>query len=694
MLSVPLWLFVLTIFSSAFLLFLVQPMIAKIILPWYGGAAAVWSTCLLFFQVTLFLGYAYAHWLIRRWSSAFQTRIHVVALAGSLLLLPILPKESWKPSAAADPALGVLLLLAVSVGLPYFLLSATSPLLQAWYAKTRGEAAYRLFALSNAGSLLALLAYPLWVEPAFPVRLQALGWSVAYAVVAISCAAVALGGRDQPDDIPEASVSPERKIKFLWVALPACSSALLLSVTFHLSQNIAAFPMLWILPLALYLLSFVACFAASSLYHRGVFLRLFAVSLGMMSFALPPDVMNLSLAILIPLFLTGLLVCCMVCHGELARLKPDPAHLTSYYLMISLGGALGACLVALAAPRLLSGFYELHISLGACAIIVLLALRRDLEGAPRVWRSKAAWVLAMAFTVALLASLFSTALRDGANALTVRNFYGVLRVLDYQPMKVVMLSKGDPVPQEPEPLLRKLLHGTIEHGAQYIGSSRSRQPISYYGRDTGVGLAVRALAQKGPLHVGVIGLGIGTMAGHGRSGDVYTFYEINPLVRHLAETEFTYLKESAARIEIVMGDGRLSLERQPPQAFDLLAVDAFSGDAIPVHLLTREAFELYFRHLQPGGVLAVHISNNYLNLQPVVESVAAELKKTGVVVINERDGRNAVAKAQWILLSGRPDFYRESEMVRTAVPLAQRRLLRPWTDDYSNLVDRLKWTMY
>ncbi len=686
-------LYSITIFGSAFLLFLVQPMIARIILPWYGGAAAVWSTCLLFFQVMLALGYLYAHWLIRRWSAAFQSRIHVAALAGSLLLLPILPKEGWKPTGAEDPALSVLLLLAVSVGLPYFLLSATSPLLQAGYAQTKGEEAYRRYALSNAGSLLALLAYPLGVEPELSVRMQALGWSAAYAMVAVSCAAVALGARGQTDPESEPAEPPSRKIKFLWLALPACSSALLLAVTYHLSQNIAAFPMLWILPLALYLLSFVACFAAAGFYHRGIFLRLLAVCLGLMAFALPPDVMNLSLVVLIPLFLTGLLVCCIVCHGELARLKPHPSHLTSYYLMISLGGALGACLVAFAAPRLLSGFYELHISMGACAIFVLVALRNDLESAPRVWRSRPAWVLILAFTVALLASLFSTALREGANALTVRNFYGVLRVVDYQPLKVVMLGKGDPVPREPEPLLRRLMHGTIEHGAQYIGSGRSRQPISYYGRDTGVGLAVRAIAPKGPLHVGVIGLGIGTMAGHGRPGDVYTFYEINPLVRQLAETEFTYLKESAAKIEIVMGDGRLSLERQPPQGFDLLAVDAFSGDAIPVHLLTREAFELYFRHLKPGGVLAVHISNNYLNLQPVVETAAAELKKTGVVVINERDGRNAVSKAQWILLSDRPDFYRESELVRSAVPLPARRLPRPWTDDYSNLVELLKWTM-
>lgn len=686
-------LFTFTIFSSAFLLFLVQPMIAKIILPWYGGVAAVWSTCLLFFQVTLALGYLYAHWLIRRWSSMFQARIHLAALAGSMLLLPILPKENWKPSGAEDPAVSVLLLLAVSVGLPYFLLSATSPLLQAWYAQTRGVQAYRLYAVSNAGSFLALLAYPLWVEPALSVRVQAMGWSVAYAVVALSCAAVALRERGQPDEASAPAVSPGWKTKTLWIALPACSSALLLAVTFHLSQNIAAFPMLWILPLALYLLSFVACFATSGFYHRGLFLRLLALTLGLMAFSLPPDVINLSLVVLIPLFLTGLLVCCIVCHGELARLQPDTAHLTSYYLMISFGGALGACLVAFVAPRLLPGFYELHISLGACAVVVLLALRHDLDAVARVWRSRAAWVLILAFTTALLASLFSTALREGANALTVRNFYGVLRVLDYQPLKVVMLDKGDPVPTEPEPLLRKLMHGTIEHGAQYMGTSRSRQPTSYYSRDSGVGLALRAAASRGSLHVGVVGLGAGTLAAYGRPADMYTFYEINPLVRKLAETEFTFLKECQARVKIVMGDARLAMERQPPQSFDLLAVDAFSGDAIPVHLLTREAFELYFRHLKPGGVLAVHISNNYLNLQPVVESAAAELKKTAVVVINARDGRNAIAKAQWILLSDRPDFYRDSELVRSAVRLSPRRMLRPWTDDYSNLVDLLKWTM-
>ena len=341
-------LYSLTILLSAFLSFQVQPLIAKLILPWFGGAAAVWTTCLLFFQVALLLGYLYAHGLIRHFSARQQTRIHVALLAASLLALPILPNAAWKSAAAGEPVLRVLILLTMTVGAPYVMLASTSPLLQAWYARERREAdPYRLYALSNAGSLLALLSYPVLVEPFFSTHGQAIDWSVAYALACLASAGVALLRRplariDAPQGAP---AKTPWAVRWLWLALPACGTALLLAVTNHLSQNVAAIPLLWVVPLSLYLLSFVLCFEGRGWYRRNFFLRLLAVALGGMAYALQSALANLSLIVLIPLFCLGLFVACMVCHGELARLKPHPSQLTSFYLMVSLGGALGGVFV-------------------------------------------------------------------------------------------------------------------------------------------------------------------------------------------------------------------------------------------------------------------------------------------------------------------------------------------------------------
>src|SRR5207302_926082 len=371
-----------TIFASAFLLFQVEPIIAKIILPWMGGAAAVWSVCLLFFQAVLLLGYLYAHWLSRKFQPQVQHRIHIALLAVSLLTLPISPRESWKPTGAEDPALRILLLLTMTMGLPYFLLSSTSPLLQAWYARTRpGVSPYRFYALSNSGSLLGLLSYPLLVEPTISRVHQAVGWSIAYSGVAVLCALIALRARGESvSDFSQEQISrPEWKMRLLWAALAACGSALLLAVTNHISQNIAAVPFLWILPLSLYLLSFIVCFEGYRWYHRGFFLRLLVISLAAMAYARIPGSSNIPFMVLIPLYCAGLFVCCMVCHGELARLKPHPSHLTTFYLMCSLGGAIGALFVALIAPHVFSGYYELPVAMAGCAVLVLVVLYDDSE---------------------------------------------------------------------------------------------------------------------------------------------------------------------------------------------------------------------------------------------------------------------------------------------------------------------------
>ncbi len=675
-------------------MFQVQPLIGKMILPWFGGAAAVWAVCLLFFQVVLLLGYLYAHLLIRGFRPRAQGWIHAAFLAASLLVLPILPKESRMPANVQDPALRILVLLALTVGLPYFLLSSTSPLLQAWYAQSRsGATPYRFYALSNAGSMLALLSYPVLVEPRLSSTHQAVGWSLGYALVAVLCAAIGFSSRRENVKVAvgKAVPRPDWRTQALWVALPACSSALLLAITNHISQNIASVPLLWVIPLSLYLLSFILCFDSRRWYPRNFFLRALGLALASMAYALSPSFAGLPFKLQIVLFCVGLFVCCMFCHGELVRLKPDPAHLTLFYLMISLGSALGAVFVALLAPHVFTWYYELEIALGACAVLVLLVHHRDPESPFYNARWQPAWLIVVGLVAVLIASLFVTAREQAATAtLTVRNFFGVLRVVDMKAPNVVFVAGQAAQPLDEDPRYRKLMNGTIDHGLQFLAPDRRRLPTTYYGPESGVGVALRAAREGGALRVGLIGLGAGTLAAYGRPGDRYTFYEINPLVVQVAQHEFSFLQDSGATINIVLGDARLSLEREPPQGFDVLVVDAFSGDSIPVHLLTEQAFTLYFCHLRAEGVLAVHISNQFLNLEPVVQAAAAALNKEAVLInFGTGDNRSGTYPATWILVGRHEGFVAQPQIEKAGkiLPSAGGQL---WTDDYSSIFRVLK----
>lgn len=708
----PLLLYALTIFLSAFLLFQVQPIIAKIILPWFGGSAAVWTTCLLFFQMVLLLGYLYAHGSIRYLPPAWQQRVHIGLLAVSVLLLRMIPSPALRPHGGDEPTAHILLLLFLTIGLPYFLLSTTSPLLQAWYsAHVRADAEaganaktfpYRLYALSNTGSLLALCSYPVMVEPRLTLRQQAFIWSAGYVCFVVLCVIVALrmkqssplaaldregeekgeGRREEAEEQEEEAQENRPSSSFLlpplllyplWILLAACSSTLLLAVSNHLSQNVAAIPFLWVLPLSLYLLSFILCFGGREWQWRKAFLSLPLALIAAMAYALSDDYQNLPINVLIPLFAVGLFVCCMLCHGELARLKPDPRHLTAFYLMISIGGALGGVFVGLLAPRWFPAEWELPIGLGLCALIALFALYYEPEQKP--WEPS--WVLLCLLTLGLLWYLRGNVLQWQKDYdFTTRNFYGVLRVNDAD--------------KDTDEAKRVLIYGTIQHGAQYLKPDKRDMPISYYGPDTGLALAIRTRGTSHPERVGVIGLGTGTIAAFGRAGDVYRYYEINPLVRHLAETKFTFLKDCKAQIDVVMGDARLSLEAGPPQNFDVLAVDAFSSDAIPVHLLTKEAFELYFRNLKPDGILAVHVSNRYLDLTPVVASIAQSLGKESKVITTSEDSDHALAATEWVLVCGAHSFFKSSLIKNAGENITVPKKMRTWTDDYSNLFETLK----
>ncbi|MBW3623197.1 MAG: fused MFS/spermidine synthase [Armatimonadetes bacterium] len=675
------WMWATTIFLSAFLLFQVQPILAKAILPWFGGSAAVWTTCILFFQSFLLLGYLYAHGSFRYLRPKTQSVLHLSLLGLSLAFLPVLPRDTLKPTGSEDPTLRILLLLAVTVGLPYFLLSTTGPLLQAWYAARRTAASpkesfpYRLYALSNAGSMLALLTYPILAEPLLTTRQQSLFWSVGYGFFTLLCGLLAFRSRHDlreggaPGDRfaePLKDDRPSWKLHLVWVAYAACSSALLLAVTNHLSHNVASIPFLWILPLSLYLLSFIVCFSGAGWRWSRLTLLLPPAALGGMAFLLSEEFTYAPPRDILLPFTLGFFVLCILCHGEIARLKPPPRHLTSFYLMISLGGALGGLFVAVLAPLLFVGYIELPLALAGCALLAWLTLYRYPK---KSWRAPAEFVKAGAVLV-LLAYLFtvSQGTTDGYRW-SARNFYGMMRVKD----------EGN---LADESAVRKFYSGSILHGRQYLHPKHRREPLTYYTAETGIGRLFRAWEGRGPKRVGVIGLGAGSLASYGRPGDVFRMYEINPLVIRMAWEQFTFLRDTPAKVEVVPGDARLALEREPNQRFDVLVMDAFFSDAVPVHLLTREAFEQYFRHLKKDGVLAVNISNKYLDLRPVIERAADAMGKEARLVTE--------AGPSWALLTERGELFRHPAFAGVTETLEWREGFRIWTDDYSNLFQILK----
>jgi hypothetical protein len=674
-------LFGITILCSACLLFLVQPLSSKLILPWFGGSAAVWITCMLFFQTGLLLGYLYAHALTRRFTPKRQAMLHSALLLLSLAVLPILPNPAWQPKPGEDPIWRVFGVLATSVGLPYILLSSTSPLVQSWYANRHaGALPYRYFALSNAGSLAALLAYPVLVEPYLTGHQQAWMWSAGFVLFAAICIGTAvIAARGIPAKADAAAPPPIAKAALsyllLWLALAACASTLLLTVTNLLTQNIAPMPLLWVLPLGLYLLTFILCFESSRWYQRMVFLPLlFPAIWCLVSFTGTVDTDKLIWVV--PLLLVSMFVCCMACHGELARLKPPADQLTTFYLSLSAGGALGGLFVALLAPRVFPDLLEHPIACILCPALLLAVFWRERRNWSHVNLGMFVWLTAAVATLLLTVHEASDTARDIRNARTlVRNFYGTLRVEDFKDQKL---------------RIRELSHGTIIHGIQILDPNLRHVATTYYGRDSGIGLTWRALEKQAPLRMGVIGLGAGTLAAYGRAGDMLRFYDINPLVVDIAKTDFTFLSDCAAHIDIALGDARLSLATEPTQRFDVLVIDAFSGDSIPVHLLTREAFQIYWRHVKPEGVIAVHVSNHYLDLPPVVALAALASGKQARLVDSD-DGPNEVYSSTYVLISNRPGFFENPIFKGKLGSIAVPPDMRAWTDDFSNLWRILKF---
>ncbi|MFZ0646348.1 MAG: hypothetical protein WBY66_06715 [Candidatus Acidiferrales bacterium] len=747
----------LTIFCGAFLLFQVQLILGKYILPWFGGTPAVWTTCMLFFQLLLLGGYLYAHLLSTKLSARTQTVVHIAVLALSALLLalgalawksPLLPGPSWRPNSSDFPIAQILRLLLVAVGLPFLCLSASGPLMQSWFGRTHpGKSPYRLYALSNIGSLLGLLTYPFLVEPGFRLHTQAWLWSVGYIVFFagfIACAkdmngpGVVASAVAEPE-LKSASL-PSRGVQLLWFLLPAMASLMLLATTNLMCQEVAVVPFLWVLPLGLYLLSFIICFDNPKWYRREIFQVLLGASFPMALIVLL-SLDNAPIVRQVWMLSLVLFACCMVCHGELVRLKPHPRFLTRFYLLISAGGAAGGIFVALIAPQIFTGFWEFHCGLVGCALLAIVALARDHESwwycnktyvssaillglllmpefisrhaglamipvtmyrwhyypvltvlavwaglitlrygkrQPKYQRFNTAQLASLVVVAALSASLYAQVQFDKYLAIRRdRNFYAA----------VMLRRKGAGLKSI------ELRHGQTSHGYQLY--DQPKEPTAYYTRYSGVGLLLDGLAacqQPCPHRFGIVGMGVGTLAVYARPGDEMWFYEINPQVIAYSlapRPYFTFIKDSPAKIVVVPGDARLSLEREfkesGSQNFDVLVVDAFSSDAIPVHLLTQEALEIYLEHLRgPDSILVFHISNKMLDLSPVVAALAAH-NHLAVARLHNRHSADLGERSDWILLAKNPSAlaYDSFRAHVDSMPPANPKLV--WTDDYSDL---------
>lgn len=698
------FLFAAAVFLSAFLLFQIQPLISKAILPWFGGTPSVWTTCMLFFQVLLCGGYLYSHLVTAKLPPRWQSWLHVALLLITLAFLNILPSAEWKPDGPESPTIRILLLLISTVGLPYFVLSTTGPLLLRWFSVVEPSSSpYRLYALSNAGSLLALLSYPFVFEPLMRVSMQAQSWSGGYLVFAILCTMCAIYSQRRAADTAPAGISPNTRasqeanhhgrkttgqksgstgLAFgKWFTLAMVASTMLLAETNEVCQDVAVIPFLWVVPLSLYLLSFILCFESDRWYRRewyslGTAILVLAVcwlqSFGARTF----------LPVQLAIYFGALFSICMLCHGELARLRPQSKSLTIFYLTLSAGGAAGGLFVGILAPLIFPAFWEHYLGLlASCVIAVIVYFDHrgwwsDDERPSRLWVG-----LAIVLFVGI-GTVFAAAVTSYTSSVAmVRNFYGVLEV------------QNDPI--EDAMILR---HGRIMHGLQLNGVPSL--PTMYYGFRTGVGRALAELRERKPqLKIGLVGLGVGTLAAYGQEGDAFRFYEINENVTRLAKEHFTFLKNCPSAIHIVHGDARLMLENESPQNFDLLVLDAFSGDAIPTHLLTAESMQTYLRHLRSDGLIAIHISNIHFNLRRVTDALAAAAGLTAVtletVAVLDRSTRTQSLTepgSRWVLMAQDPELLNSARFLEIAsreTLLMERRVL--WTDDFSNLIEVLDW---
>ena len=724
--AAQLWLFTATTFVGATLLFLVQPLFAKMVLPLLGGSPSVWNTALVFFQAALLAGYGYAHWLMRRFGQRSQLSVHVCVLATAALVLPIGVAPGWRPPADTPPAVWLLGLLSVSVGAPFFAVSATAPLIQRWFARTGHPQAhdpYFLYSASNLGSVLALLAFPFVLEPTLSSQAQSTVWSLGFAVLTvgiIGCGVMLWRRTDAASSSswPQATERPNWRQRATWMVYAALPSALLLSVTTHISTDIAAAPLLWVIPLTLYLLTFAIAFARRPLIPHWVAVRAMPLAL-MILVAL--FAWREPIGLFLPLHLLVFFVIALMCHGELVRHRPGVESLTEFYLFLSLGGVMGGAFVALGAPVLFNTVFEYPLSLALAAallpsatpranrgdVVLALVMLAVLVGGKTVtsvlgWQPHTLVVPGICAVFALIVFARQTRpfgfglcvgvlLVSSAYALTSsevlwrgRSFFGVYRISE----------SGDP----PN---RSLVHGTTNHGGQLRAANGDISPTAYYTSSSPIAEVLAATqARSVGQRVGVVGLGSGALACYRRAGDAWRFFEIDPLMAWIAvesghfELMARCAESVSAPVPIVLGDARLTLAEEPDGHLDLLVIDAFSSDAIPIHLLTREAVTLYMDKLAEDGVLVLHISNRFLNLAPVLARIVEELGYAALRGSSNKIDREidpAGTKSVWVLIArdqATIDALALGEIWGRLEAPAGRRV---WSDDFSNLLAVIRW---
>ena len=733
------FIFAITLFLSSSLLFVVQPMIAKMVLPLLGGTPAVWNTCMVFFQGMLLAGYLYAHASTRWLRFQHQAILHIVLLAASFLALPIVvATQHSEPPATGMPIGWLLRVLLVTVGIPFFLVSSSGPLLQRWFSRTdhpRARDPYFLSVAGNIGSIFALVAYPALLEPSLRLAEQSSIWTGGYVALVLltsacfyfayrqSTAHRALAPEPAALSTPgDAADSPGWRKRLHWIALAFVPSSLLLGVTTFLTTDVAAVPLLWIVPLVIYLLTFVLVFARHVLVPHARMLRMLPLWVLPLAWLIAFDT-SLPVAILAPIHLITFFFAAMVCHGELASRRPDGRYLTEFYLSMSVGGVLGGLFNALVAPLLFSTVLEYPLALVlACALrparagasetplsrrldfalpVIVGGLALGLMYLLNLSQSKAPLTLVIVFIVpAVLCFSFSArplrfALTAGALMLAGgtyaaaqehashrgRSFFGVHRVFDL-----------------PERNLRYLIHGGVVHGIQHLDAGKRREPSTYFHKTGPIGQVFASFQGRHDRNrVGVIGLGIGTLAAYSESGQQWTFFEIDPEIAHLASNprQFTYLSDSPARTRIVLGDARIALVKEPARSFDVLVVDAFSSDAVPVHLLTREALQLYLDKLDAGGIIAFNITNSYLHLTPLIADLAHDAGLVVLVQYDQLADAAAVslgkATSRWAVMARTPDALGALTRDARWKPVPARSTPTTWTDDFSNPLSLVRW---
>jgi spermidine synthase len=715
-------LFSATVFVSAALLFLVEPMFAKMVLPLLGGTPAVWTTCVVFFQAVMLLGYAYAHIVAHYLTPSRQMALHAVLLLAVGLTLPVVIPPGWTPPVEGTPIPSLLLLLSTALGAPFFVVSATAPLLQKWFSRTSHPSAhdpYFLYAASNLGSIVALLAYPLVVEPWLPLTVQSSSWAVgfsSFALLTIVCAVLAARFRPRRAAVEEgveASRPAPGAVTWIrrghWVALAAVPSSLMLAVTTFLSTDVAAVPLLWTVPLALYLLTFVIAFSTRPLVSRRLALNAMAV------LALPLIVVLIlgvpgPAWLIMPLHLAGFFASSLVLHGELARTRPSTRHLTEFYLWMSVGGLAGGVFNTLIAPVVFVGVTEYPL-----AIVLACALRpRDSRDGARISVVDVGLAVAFGTVGAAALAAFTAEVSMAFASLGLGLAAALYTACAQRPLRLfaavgamVALSslfvKGDGdllhaertffgvirVRENPETHRRTLLHGSTLHGEQSLDPALRHEPLSYYHRTGPIGQAIEALGARFE-RVAAIGLGAGSLAAYADQGQQWTFYELDPSIERIARAPefFTYLQDCGSRCDVVLGDARLSLRSDASARYDAIIIDAFSSDAIPTHLLTRQAVTLYLQRLTQGGMLAIHISNRHLDLEPVLGALAGELGLEARIQRHRPESGTGASASNWVVMTRSLEAMGPLRVDERWQPLTGEGT-RVWTDDYSDIVSLL-----